>query len=135
MIYDSYSSLMSYDTYKSWRTRINSGKSWFDEKYNTKVEINWRPRIENFYEYQSKSSYEAWKNHVDSGGSHWTLFDKYGGQMSVGSSKRWKNTIQQSVRDLMKKDEYNVKLYIAPKDDESTDSGSEFSDAEDDTNW
>ena len=124
--YDSYRSVMSYKTYSNWKVRVYADKSWFDE-YRTKTGLMWRGRINEYYDGQTNLSQLAWQDHVEKQGSHWTQFDKNGWQMAPGNIKKWKNTIQKSVHDLMRQDEYNVKLNLAPKDDCDDDGSSHSS--------
>lgn len=118
--FDNYEGFMDYETYKKWVTGFyKSGHSWNSF-------IDWKYATDSYY--GNKPSRRSWENHIENGGSHWTLFSNDGWQMAPASTKMWKNRLQTKVRRMIRRDEFEMKLHkadIEESDSESTETPEE----------
>ena len=112
--YEPYIGVMDYSDYKHWVTQFYlNGRRWSSS-------IDWRAVTRSYYE--KRKERDVWEQHVQNGGTHWTLFTKDKWQSAPGDTKKWKDKLQSKIRRRIREDEYQMNLRKA--DIESTESGS-----------
>lgn len=112
--FDNYEGLMDYDTYRKWVSEFyTKGRKWNSE-------MNWKFITKNYY--AKSSGREIWEQHMANGGSHWTLFNDEGWQLSPKTTKVWKNKLQSKFRRMIRKDEFEMNLHKADIDTSSVSS-------------